>query len=199
MIGQRIARGLLRLLGWTLVSEAPDLPKYVVIGAPHTSNWDFPIGMLGFIGLGIKRNLMIKHTLFRPPLGWFMRALGNIPIDRSQRHNFVDQVVAAYKEADELVVALTPEGTRSYTPYWKTGFYYIALGAGVPIALGFADYATRRAGLGPTVYPTGDIEADMAVIAEFYADKTGKRPENESAIRVRPPEIEGTASDRASC
>jgi 1-acyl-sn-glycerol-3-phosphate acyltransferase len=195
VIGQRIARGILRLLGWTLVSEAPDLPKYVVIGAPHTSNWDFPIGMLGFIALGIKRNLMIKHTLFRPPLGWFMRALGGIPIDRTQRHNFVDQVVAAFKEADELVVALTPEGTRSYTPYWKTGFYYIALGAGVPIALGFADYATRRAGLGPILYPTGDIEADMAIIAEFYSDKTGKRPEKMSPIRVRPPEIEVTPSD----
>ena len=195
MIAQRIARGILRLLGWTLVSEAPDLPKYVVIGAPHTTNWDLPIGMLGLIGLGIKPTLVVKHTLLRPPLGWLLRALGSIPIDRSQRRNFVDQVVAAYKEADELVVALTPEGTRRYTPYWKTGFYYIALGAGVPIALAFADYPTRRVGLGPTLYPTGDIEADMAVIAKFYADKTGKRPEKKSPIRVRPPEIEGAVSD----
>jgi 1-acyl-sn-glycerol-3-phosphate acyltransferase len=195
VIAQRLARGTLRLLGWTLVSEAPDLPKYVVIGAPHTTNWDLPIGMLGLIGLGIKPSLVVKHTLLRPPLGWLLRALGSIPIDRSQRRNFVDQVVAAYKEADELVVALTPEGTRSYTPYWKTGFYYIALGADVPIALAFADYPTRRVGLGPTLYPTGDIEADMAVIAEFYADKTGKRPENKSPIRVRPPEIERTLSD----
>ncbi len=194
MITPRIARGILRLLGWTLVSEAPDLPRYVVIGAPHTSNWDLPIGVLGLIGLGIKPSVVAKHTLFRPPLGWFMRALGGIPIDRSQRRNFVDQVVAAYKEADELVVALTPEGTRSYTPCWKTGFYFIALGAGVPIALAFADYPTRRVGLGPTVYPTGDIEADIAVISEFYADKTGKRPENKSPIRVRPPEIEGAVS-----
>lgn len=187
MIGRRIARGILRLVGWTIVDEPPQRPpKYVLIGAPHTSNWDFPIGMLGLIGLGVKRNWVGKHTLFRPPLGWFMRALGGVPLDRTKRHNFVEQVVAAFDGAEEMVIALTPEGTRGHTPYWKTGFYYIALGAGVPIILGFIDYPTKRIGLGPVFHPSGDLDADMERIRDFYADKTGKKPENKSEIRALP-------------
>ncbi len=185
MIGQRVARGALRLVGWTLVDEPAERPpKYVLIGAPHTSNWDFPIGMLGLIGLGVKRNWVGKHTLFRPPLGWLMRALGGVPLDRTKRHNFVEQVVAAFHASDEMVIALTPEGTRSYTPGWKTGFYYIALGAGVPIILGFIDYPRRSLGLGPVFRPSGDLDADLERIRDFYADKTGKRPENKSEIRA---------------
>ena len=187
MTGRRIARALLRLVGWEVVDEPPERPaKYVLIGAPHTSNWDFPIGMLALIGLGVKRNWVGKHTLFRPPLGWLMRALGGVPLDRTKRHNFVEQVVAAFDGTDEMVIALTPEGTRSHTPYWKTGFYYIALGAGVPIILGFIDYPRKRIGLGPVFRPTGDLDADLDRIRDFYADKTGKKPENEGEIRAPP-------------
>lgn len=187
MIAQRLARGCLRLVGWTLVDEVPQRPpKFVLIGAPHTTNWDFPFAILMFIGLGMKRNWVGKHTLFRPPLGWLMRALGGVPLDRSKRHNFVDQVVAAFDEADEMVIALAPEGTRSYTPQWKTGFYYIAVGANVPILLAFIDYPTKRIGLGSMFHPSGDLDADMRLIREFYADKRGKKPENKGEIRAPP-------------
>lgn len=187
MIGRRIARGLLSLAGWTLVDQPPERPpKYVLIGAPHTSNWDFPLGMLGLIGLGITRNWVGKHTLFRPPIGWLMRALGGVPLDRTKRHNFVEQVVAAFDRSDEMVIALTPEGTRSYTPCWKTGFYYIALGAAVPIILGFIDYPRKRVGLGPVFRPSGNLDTDMERIRDFYADKTGRRPEKMGEIRAWP-------------
>ena len=187
MIERRLASGLLRIVGWRVVDELPQRPaRYVLIGAPHTSNWDFPIGMLAIVALGVRRNWVGKHTLFRPPLGWLMRALGGVPIDRTQRHNFVDQVVEAFRESDEMVIALTPEGTRGHTEYWKTGFYYIALGAGVPIVLGFIDYRRRRIGLGRILDPGGDLDADMARIRDFYADKTGKKPENKGEIRAAP-------------
>ncbi len=188
MIGQPLARGVLRLMGWTLVDDVPERPpKFVTIGAPHTTNWDFPIAILMFVGLGMKRNWVGKHTLFRPPFGWLMRFLGGVPLDRSKRHNFVDQVVAAFDEAEEMVIALAPEGTRSHTSHWKTGFYYIAVGASVPIVLAFIDYPTKRIGLGSILYPTGDLEADIQLIRNFYADKRGKRPENEGEVRARPP------------
>lgn len=193
MIAQRLARGLLRLVGWTVVCEPSEIPpKYVLIGVPHTSNWDFPLGMLGLVALGVRRDWVGKHTLFKPPLGWFMRALGGIPLDRTRRHNFVEQVIAAFDEADEMAIALTPEGTRSHTPYWKTGFYYIAVGAGVPIVLGFIDYAEKRVGFGPLLEPTGDIDADLEIIRGFYADKTGKRPEKKGEIRIRAGEADGS-------
>ena len=187
MLGQRFERGALRLVGWTLVDDLPERsPKFVLIGARHTTNWDFPFAILMFIGLGMKRNWVGKHTLFQPPLGWLMRALGGVPLDRSKRHNFVEQVVAAFDGADEMVIALAPEGTRSHTSHWKTGFYYIAVGAKVPILLAFIDYPTRRIGLGSIIHPTGDLEADMRLIGDFYADKRGKKPENMGEVRALP-------------
>jgi 1-acyl-sn-glycerol-3-phosphate acyltransferase len=147
-----------------------------------------------FVGLGMKRNWVGKHTLFGPPFGWLMRVLGGVPLDRSKRHNFVDQVVVAFDGADEMVIALAPEGTRSHTSHWKTGFYYIAGGANVPIILAFIDYPTKRIGLGSILYPTGELDADMQLIRDFYADKRGKRPENEGEIRARPPR-EDSAED----
>ena len=116
-----------------------------------------------------------------------MRFLGGVPLDRSKRHNFVDQVVAAFDGAEEMVIALAPEGTRSRTSHWKTGFYYIAVGANVPIILAFIDYPTKRIGLGSILFPTGDLDADMQLIRNFYADKRGKKPENEGEVRARPP------------
>lgn len=186
-MGPRVARWLLGLVGWTVVMEPEHVPpKYVLIGVPHTSNWDFPIGMLALVALGIERHWVGKHTLFRPPLGWLMRALGGVPLDRSKRHNFVEQVIDAFERADRMVIALTPEGTRSHTPHWKTGFYYIALGARVPIVLGFIDYQRKRVGFGPLLGPSGDLEADLEIIRGFYADKVGRRPENKSMIAIRP-------------
>jgi len=175
-----------RVLGWTLDDELPDLKKYVLLVYPHTSNWDFVIGIIGITALGLPRRWVGKDSLFRPPLGSVMRALGGIPVDRSSKHNFVEQVVDLFNSSDELIVAIAPEGTRSWTDHWRTGFYFIALGAKVPIVLGYLDYSRKRGGIGPTFHPTGDIDADFDAIRAFYADKCGLHPEREGEIRHRP-------------
>jgi 1-acyl-sn-glycerol-3-phosphate acyltransferase len=128
---------------------------------------------------------MGKHTLFRPPLGWLMRGLGGLPIDRSARHNVVEQAVQSFRERERLVLAILPEGTRKRTPYWKSGFYHIAVGAKVPIALGYADYRRKVGGIGRIFVPSGDVDTDMAIIREFYSRMTGKRPEQFGEIRLK--------------
>lgn len=182
-----IARVLLALLGWRVEGAMPSDPKVVLVVAPHTSNWDFPIMLLLAVALGIKATWMGKHTLFRPPLGWLMRALGGLPIDRTASHNMVDQAVAALRASDRLVLALLPEGTRKRVPYWKSGFYHIANGAQVPLVLGFADYRRKVGGIGPVFMLSGDAEADMATIHAFYTGITGKRPEQFGEVRLKPP------------
>lgn len=184
---QRVARWLLRALGWRVEVCLPQAKKYVLVGAPHTSNWDFPVGLLAVWEIGFKVRWIGKHTLFRWPLGPLMRALGGIPVDRSARHRFADQMRVIFDRHDELVLLITPEGTRSRTEYWKSGFYYIALGAKVPIVLGYVDFPSKRLGIGPSFMPSGDIEADMRIIQAFYADKTGLRPQNQGDVRVQLP------------
>lgn len=183
----RLARAVLRLVGWSVVDELPPDPRYVAIGAPHTSNWDFPVAILTMAALEMDARWVGKHTLFRWPFGPLMRALGGVPVDRRKSQNFVQQVVERMRSESEFVLVIAPEGTRSRTRRWKTGFYHIAHGSEVPIALGFLDFARRRAGIGGWFRPSGDLEADMKRIREFYADKTGKRPEQEGPIRVRSP------------
>ncbi len=182
------ARVVLRLLGWR-IQPGPTAAKYVLIGAPHTSNWDFPFALLCLGALGIEGHWIGKHTLFRWPLEGVMRRLGGIPVDRTTRRNFVDQIVRTFEQHDRLVITIAPEGTRKRTESWKTGFYYIALGAGVPIALGFLDYRRRVGGVGNMIWPSGDIDADLDKIREFYLDKTGKHPERQGRItrRKEPP------------
>lgn len=169
---------------WRMEGELPG-PKCVVIGAPHTSTWDFPIVMLLFWSLSIDARWVAKHTIFRWPIGWLMRALGGIPVDRTSTENFVSQAVERFAVSDRLVLAIAPEGTRKRTDYWRSGFYWIAHGAGVPIALLYADYERRVGGIGPSLTPSGDIESDMEKIRAFYADKVGKRPEKRGGIRLR--------------
>lgn len=170
--------------GWKVEAVIPDVPKYVIIGAPHTSNWDFFLTLLIGFSAGIKLHWVGKDSLFHWPFGGLMKLLGGIPVKRGARSGFVDQIVAAFQEHDELVICIAPKGTRGKTRYWKTGFYYIALGAGVPIALGFVDYARKMCGVGPTIMPTGDIQADLVPIREFYADKTGKFPHQQDVIEI---------------
>lgn len=170
-----------------MVDELPPDPRYVAIGAPHTSNWDFPVAILTMAALEMDARWVGKHTLFRWPFGPLMRALGGVPVDRRKSQNFVQQVVERMRSESEFVLVIAPEGTRSRTRRWKTGFYHIAHGSEVPIALGFLDFARRRAGIGGWFRPSGDLEADMTRIREFYADKTGKRPEQEGPVRVRSP------------
>ncbi len=178
------ARAYLRVFGWRLEGRAPDYPKYVVVAAPHTTNWELPTALMVGFAFRIKILWLGKDDLFRGPLHAVFRWLGGIPVDRSRSTGLVARTVEAFNENDNLVIAMAPEGTRSKTGHWKSGFYHIATGARVPIALGFLDYRRKACGIGPVIFPTGDIEADMTVIRAFYADITGKHPQRSSRASI---------------
>ena len=184
IIVRSLLRGLALLVfkctGWQPRGSKPALTKYVIIAAPHTSNWDFIYTLcLAFIHR-INPVIMMKDAWFRWPLGPVFRWLGARPIDRSRANNVVAQSIAQFHRRDHLVLVVPPSGTRKRVAYWKTGFYHIANGAGVPIVLGFLDYRRKIGGFGPIVQPTGDIDADMTRIREFYRDISGKYPLQES-------------------
>jgi 1-acyl-sn-glycerol-3-phosphate acyltransferase len=170
----RMSLIFLKMLGWRVEGEIPDIKKFVIIAAPHTSNWDFPISLAVAFALKIKIYWMGKAAMFRWPFGAACRWLGGIPIDRSRSQNVVEQCVRAFNERDKLIRVIPPEGTRKKVSYWKTGFYHIAKGANVPIVLGFLDYRHKKGGIGPIFYPTGRIESDMKEIKAFYATITGR-------------------------
>ena len=171
-----LSRLILRLLGWQIEGKAPAAPKYVLIAAPHTSNWDFPFTLMVCFALRMPVYWMGKASLFPPVLGGIMRWLGGIPVERSRQGNLVQSTVDAFQRSARLTVIIPPEGTRSKVTHWKTGFYYIAQGAGLPIALGFLDFKRKLAGVERLFEVTGDIEADMVKIQAFYAHITGKNP-----------------------
>jgi 1-acyl-sn-glycerol-3-phosphate acyltransferase len=171
--------------GWKAEGEKPAAARYVLIAAPHTTNWDLLYLLaLGWF-LGVKISWMGKRSLFHGPIGSVMRALGGIPVRRDRSSNLVDQMAEAFEEKEDLVLTVPAEGTRGYVPYWKSGFYYIALQARVPIVLGYLDYARKRGGFGPELIPTGDIRNDMDEVRAFYAGIKGKYPENFGAIRLK--------------
>lgn len=180
-----LSRVLLSLFGWRLVGERPPIARCVVIFAPHTSNWDFPLLILAKLAFELPVNYFGKHTLFRPPFGWFFRMTGGIPVVRHERHHVVDDAARLFAERDELWLALSPEGTRDKTDHWKTGFHRIALAAGVPLLLAFVDASKKEVGLGPLVELTGDAERDLERLRVFYSTKRGIRPELASAIRFK--------------
>lgn len=166
-------------------STLPKGDKFVIIAAPHTSNWDLPL-MLGCSYIaGLKVSWLGKDTIFRGPWESFFKWLGGIPVDRSAAKGMTAQVAEVFKTREKLAVAIPPEGTRRLTPGWKTGFYYIALQAEVPIVMSYLDYSKRRAGFGPMVHPSGDIEADFEIFREFYKDKIGKIPAWTSEVKIR--------------
>ena len=171
-----LAKLIFRISGWKVAGQRPGLSKYVIIAAPHTSNWDFFYTICIAFILGIKPMIMMKHTWFRRPTAPFLRWLGAFSIDRSGSHNVVAQSVLAFKKQKRMVMVVPPSGTRKKVMYWKTGFYHIARGAGVPIVLGYLDYGQKVGGIGPTVFISGNMEADMKTIRNFYADKKGKYP-----------------------
>lgn len=182
-----IARLILRIFGWRPVGVIPNIPRLVVIGAPHTSNWDGLLLLLTALSLRVKLFWLGKHTLFKNPLiGAVLRWLGGVPVDRTRRQNTVEQIVEAFHARERMILILAPDGSRKQMPHWKTGFYRIAEKAGAPLALAFVDYPRKVAGMGPVIYPTGDIEADMVAIREFYADKQGRHPERMSAMTLPP-------------
>ncbi|MEH0019262.1 MAG: lysophospholipid acyltransferase family protein [Desulfobacter sp.] len=169
-----IARIGLFVLGWKPHGSIPDLKKFILIAAPHTSNWDFVIFLLIIFRYRIPIHWMGKNTMFAPPFRTLLKRLGGIPIDRSQKNSTVSTMAEAFTQSDRLIVTIAPSGTRSNVDAWKTGFYRIAHQAGVPIVCGFIDYPRKTCGIGPTVFPTGDLENDLAGIRSFYRDKSGR-------------------------
>ena len=179
-----LALMIFRLAGWKAEGKKPSIPKYVIIAAPHTSNWDFVYTMcLAFI-LRIKPLIMMKAAWFCWPMGPFLKWLGALPIDRSRSSNVVAQSIEAFHAHTHLAIVVPPSGTRKEVMYWKTGFYYIARGAVVPIVLGYLDYRRKVGGIGPIVNITGNIEADMKIIRNFYIDITGKYPKRASIPEI---------------
>ncbi len=178
-----LGRLYLRIAGWHVEgSLPPELHKAVVVAAPHTTNWDMPHMLAVAWAVGVRPSWLGKKSLFRFPFGGFMRALGGIPVDRSKRENVVDQAVARFDAADRLFLVIPPSGTRSRAKHWKSGFYHIARGAGVPVLCSFLDYPSRTAGLGPCLRMTGVLSADMGRIREFYSGIRGLYPEKATPI-----------------
>jgi 1-acyl-sn-glycerol-3-phosphate acyltransferase len=171
--------GFLKISGWKINGELPANGRTcVMIAAPHTSNWDLPYMLMVAFTLRLNVYWMGKEQIFKPPFRGVMMWLGGIPVRRESANNLVAASVTALQEADgPLQLVVTPEGTRSKARYWKTGFYYIAVGAKVPIVMAYMDYTRKESGLGPVFEPTGDIEADMVAIKAFYAPFKGKNPD----------------------
>ena len=165
------------LSGWKTIGEVPSLKKFVVIGAPHTSAWDVVYGLCACSLFKMHISFLGKKEAFRFPIGIILRKLGGIPVDRSASHNMVDYAVKMFDENRNFILGIAPEGTREYVSKWKTGFYYIALHAKVPVVLGYLDYKNKVVCVGPTFYPTGNLEADIEWIKNFYRPIQGKHPE----------------------
>jgi 1-acyl-sn-glycerol-3-phosphate acyltransferase len=169
--------GWFRRTGWDVEGAFPADRKLVVVGAPHTSNWDFLVFVGTIDALGRKVRFVGKHSLFRWPMGGFMRGLGGVPVDRSTTRDMVRQLVAAFQSEDDFLLVMAPEGTRGLATRWRTGFYQIALEAGVRIVCAAPDYARRRGVIGPVIRPTGDYAADMAPAFAFFRTVTARHPE----------------------
>jgi 1-acyl-sn-glycerol-3-phosphate acyltransferase len=174
--------GIYKWGGWQAIREVEPPRKAVIIAAPHTSNWDFAIFFGLCNSLGIQSHWMAKESLFRWPLGPVLRSMGGIPVNRSKSQNMVEQMVAEFNRRDDFLLTVPPEGTRGNVRRWRTGFYYIALGAKVPLMCALMDYKKRLGGLGPYFMPTGDYAADMRRIGEYYFSVTPKYPERRVTI-----------------
>ncbi len=176
---------LITMTGWKAEGVRPDAKKFVLIAAPHTTNWDF-VYLLAFAALfEIEISWMAKHTLFRRPFGSLMRALGGIPVRRDKSENLVTVLAKTFDDHDHLGLVVPAEGTRAYVEYWKSGFYHIATTAGVPIVMSYLDYTKKVGGFGPGFLPTGDVRQDMDTIRAFYKGKEGKYPAQFGRIRLR--------------
>jgi 1-acyl-sn-glycerol-3-phosphate acyltransferase len=181
-----LAKLIFRVSGWKTEGVVPEPLRFVIIAAPHTSNWDAFIMLVAAHVFRVKMAWFVKETAFFFPLGPILRLFGGVPIDRTASRNVVGHAIARFKESERLILAVPPEATRKKSRFWKTGFYHIARGAGVPIVLGYLDYRRKVAGLGPAFVPTGDIEADFCVFEKFYASVTPKFPAQRGTVAVDP-------------
>lgn len=178
-----VGRIVYRLLGWRCVGETPRVEKFVILAAPHTSNWDGFFLLLASAMLELDFSFFGKHTLFRGPLGWFLRHMGGIPLDRSRSQSFVSQAVSWFDGHERFALGVAPEGTRYLTAGWKTGFYRIAVQAKVPIVLGYIDYAKKEGGILPEMLvPTGDIDEDFKTLQRLYGPCVARHPERKAPI-----------------
>lgn len=177
MITRILSKSILRLLGWKLRMELPSIKKYIIIIAPHTSNWDFFLGKLANWSCGQKAKVLVKKEAFKFIIGSLIKMWGGVPIDRSKSENVVDQVVQYFNSNDSFILGITPEGTRKRNPDWKTGFYRIAVKAQVPVFFGYIDFATKKLGMHDFFVPTGDMEKDMLQIKSYYKDMKGYYPD----------------------
>ncbi len=175
-LSRAFGRLLFRVSGWGLEGHVPNLPKLVIVVAPHTSNWDFFLGVATLFSVGFKVSWLGKHSIFRWPVRGILRWLGGIPVDRRKSAGLVEQAVGAFNQHEQFLLAVAPEGTRRKVDTWRTGFYRIAEGASVPITLAYFDYGRKRVGFGPTMQPCGDLEADLETMQAFYRTIVPKHP-----------------------
>ena len=174
---RRLLLAMYRARGWRALGQVPEPRRFILIAAPHTSNWDF-VNFLGLTAdLGLRAHFMGKLSLFRWPLGGFMKQMGGVPVDRRGGGNVVEQMVAEFARRTEFMLTVAPEGTRGKTQKWRTGFYQIAMAAKVPMVVGMMDYGTKTGGLGPLIWPSGDFRADMLKVLEVYRTCIPKFPE----------------------
>jgi 1-acyl-sn-glycerol-3-phosphate acyltransferase len=174
-IRRNLARAILRLTGWRTSGEIPK--SAILVGAPHTSNWDWVVTQLLAWDTSVSMHLLIKESFFKGPMGIFMRALGGVSLDRDNPTGTIQALLEEQKTDESFLLAFAAEGTRAKRDYWKSGFYRIAMQTGLPVTLAFVDGPTKRVGWGPTFYPSGDVRADMDLVREFFADKRGFNPE----------------------
>lgn len=180
---RRVARGLLALFGWRVEVRWPPGPKAVIVVYPHTSNWDFVVGILARAAAGLPVSWMAKDTLFRWPFGALFRRWGGIPVNRREHKGAVAQMRAEFARRPFLWLAIAPEGTRGHTDHWKSGFYHLACGTGVPVGLGYLDYRRRVVGIAEWITLKGDPGEDLARFRAFYSDKEALRPSQAGEIR----------------
>lgn len=194
----RFSRWILGLFGWKIILNIPPTKKFVAVGAWHTSNIDFLLAILAAGGMGLPLKFIGKKALVDGKLGWLMKKLGVIGVDRSKSNNVVEQIVNRFANSDELYLVVPAEGTRSKAEYWKTGFYYMALEAKVPIAFATLDASRKEVGIFDWIEPTGNRDEDFKKIIEYYKDKQGLKPQNQNEIKFRPErKLEGKIDSEA--
>lgn len=172
-----ISKLILRIAGWHVEVTTPDYPKCIICVAPHTSNWDFILGKLAYASIGRKAGFLMKESWFFWPLGCFFRAIGGIPVPRKRGSALSAEIIERFRQSQRMAIAITPEGTRSLTSQWRSGFLHIAVETGVPVILGAIDYRDKVISLTREFTPTGDIDKDMRTIKEYYRPFQGKYPE----------------------